>query len=176
MTDLVYIPISRKLYDDIVRFSDGQIDPADMAEAQLEAWVARDLETGSEDHWGERFEDAAAVYAPHLVEKLKKEQQQAASKQIAERRPLVWKDITVPAGSEVRMSYKNVEHYAEIKAGRIVDYDGTFTPSEWASKVADNTSRNAWRDLWFRKPLAKNWVSAQQLRLSLKYPNQDNID
>lgn len=166
MTDYVYIPISRNLYDDIVRFSDGRVDPAEMAEFQLESWVARDLEFGTDEHWGDRFEDAAEVYAPHLIEQIKKEQQEAVVRLKAERRPLVWKELTVPAGSEVRMTYNGEQHYAMVKGGRIVDDDGAFTPSEWASKVAAGTSRNAWRDLWFRVPLSKNWVSAQQLRLN----------
>jgi hypothetical protein len=39
-----------------------------------------------------------------------------------------------------------------------------ISPSEWASKVAGGTSRNAWRDLWFKEPLSKTWVPAQLVR------------
>ncbi|AZO72165.1 hypothetical protein [Mesorhizobium sp. M1D.F.Ca.ET.043.01.1.1] len=79
-------------------------------------------------------------------------------------KPLVWKEVTIPQGSEVRMAYGADHHYAKIQGGKIVDASGEYSPSEWASKVAGGTSRNAWRDLWFRLPLTKDWVPAQTLR------------
>jgi hypothetical protein len=62
------------------------------------------------------------------------------------------------------MAFGHDHHYAKVKGGKIVDDDGSYSPSEWASKVAGGTSRNAWRDLWFKEPLSKNWVPAQLLR------------
>ena len=62
------------------------------------------------------------------------------------------------------MHYGAEDHYAEVKNGRIVDETGRYSPSEWASKIAGGTSRNAWRDLWFKEPLARTWVPAQLLR------------
>ena len=163
-TDCIYVPMSRKLYNDVIRLTDGQIDPAAMAAFQLERWIERDLESGDGDYWGDRFEEAAEIYAPHLLEVLAKTERAALVKQDSERKPLVWKEITVPAGSEVRMSYGGTHHYAIIADGRIVDNSGAYSPSDWARKVANNTSRNAWRDLWFREPLSKAWVPAQLLR------------
>jgi hypothetical protein len=82
----------------------------------------------------------------------------------AESRPLVWKEVTILSGSEVRMFYNGTHHYAAIKGGKIVDHDTEYSPSEWASKIAGGTSRNAWRDLWFKEALSKTWVPAQLLR------------
>jgi hypothetical protein len=91
--------------------------------------------------------------------------EQVTEKQKADRKPLVWKEVSIPSGSEVRMPYGGQHHYAKIRGGHIVDDDGEkYSPSEWASKVAGGTSRNAWRDLWFREPLSKTWVPAQLLR------------
>ncbi len=163
-SSVIYIPIRRKLYDDIVRFSDGQIDPATVAENQLEAWVAMDLEFGHEDNWGDRFEHAAAEYAPHLLEQLEMERAQALARNREQQKPLVWKSVSIPAGTEVRMAYGGTHKYAKIERGSIVDAEGSFSPSEWASKVAGGTSRNAWRDLWFREPNTKIWVQALMLR------------
>ena len=162
--DVIYVPLRRKLYDDIVRFSDGRIDPAEMAQVQLENWVARDLEDGFEDYWGDRFEEAAEEYAPHLLEKLAREREQYSVKLREERKPLVWKEISVPAGSEVRMPYGDTHHYAKVERGSIVDDGKEYSPSEWASKIAGGTSRNAWRDIWFREPYSKTWIPAQLLR------------
>lgn len=162
--NVVFIPISRKLYDDIVRFSDGKADPAELAEWNLEAWITRDLEIGDGSLWGERFNDVAAEYAPHVLsdkDRLMVERDREAT-DLA--KPLVWKEVSIPAGSEVRMSYRDTHHYAKVEAGRISDVDGTYTPSEWASKIADGTSRNAWRDLWFRERHSKTWVPATLLR------------
>lgn len=166
MSNIVYIPLSRKLYEDIIRFSDGKVDPAAMAEFQLEAWVERDLEfnTTEEDFWGDRFEDAAAIYAPHLLKRLENERQQISDRRKESSKPLLWKEVQIPAGSEVRMTYGGQQYYAKIEGGRIVEDDGNrYTPSEWCSKVAGGTSRNAWRDLSFRELLGE-WVPAQLYR------------
>ncbi len=163
-TDVVYVPLRRKLYDDIVRYSDGRVNPAAIAESQLESWVATDLQFGTEDHWGDRFEEIAGEYAPHLLKEMDRERNEALTKYREEHKPLVWKEVSIRAGSEVRMAYGDTHHYAKVERGCIVDDGKEFSPSEWARKVADNTSRNAWRDLWFREPLSKAWVPAQLLR------------
>lgn len=82
----------------------------------------------------------------------------------AKRSPLVWKEVTVPAGSEIRMQYRGAYHTARIANGKIVDVDGQFSPSEWASKVAAGTNGNAWRDLYFRLPGKGVWMAAEVLR------------
>jgi len=62
------------------------------------------------------------------------------------------------------MFYNGVHHYGAVKGGKIIDDGKDYSPSEWASKIAGGTSRNAWRDLWFREPLSNTWVPAQLLR------------
>jgi hypothetical protein len=62
------------------------------------------------------------------------------------------------------MAYGDKHRYATVRRGHIVDDGEEYSPSEWASKVAGGTSRNAWRDLWFKEPLSKTWVPAQLLR------------
>ena len=111
---VIFIPIKRKLYDDIVRFSDGKLDPAGIAESQLESWIENDLMFGSGEHWGGRFEDAASEYAPHLLEILAKDERQAIEKLSEDRKPLVWKEVSISSGSRVRMAYGGQHHYAKI--------------------------------------------------------------
>ena len=165
MTDeMVYIPFPRKLYNDIVRFSDGRIDPSGLAGDTVQNWVERNVESADYDNWGERLEEVAEKYAPHVLERWEREDAALQKNRREENKPLVWKDVSIPSGSEVRMYYDKDHHYAEVKRGKIVDNEREYSPSEWASKVAAGTSRNAWRDLWFREPLSRIWVPAQLLR------------
>jgi hypothetical protein len=146
---------SRDVYDDIVRGSHGQLDPSVLAESQVRALISSSLEFGTlGDVWAEEHrEELVEKYAPHLADAPRTEAD-----------PLVWKEVTIAAGSSVRMSYDGEHHYATVKGGMIVE-DGTeYSPSEWASKVAGGTSRNAWRDLWLKEPLSNTWVPAQLLR------------
>lgn len=160
----IHIPFPRALYEDIIRFSDGQISPEQLAADQVEAWVANSVEYGFGEKWGDRIDEVAEIYAPHIHEKWLAEDNASLEQSKVENRPLVWKEVTIAAGSDVRMAYGNDHHYAKVKAGKVVDDDGSYSASEWASKVAGGTSRNAWRDLWFKQPLAKNWIPAQFLR------------
>lgn len=167
MTDILYVPFPRELYEDIIRFSDGKLDPAAMAAEQLENLIERTID--DVDWWGDRWEEVAERYAPaaydrwaDMVTASEPTKTEAASR--PKRVPLVWKMVTVPAGAEVRMNYGGSEHLAKIAHGKIVDLDEEFSPSEWASKVAGGTSRSAWRDLWFRFPGEKDFVAALVLR------------
>ena len=160
----IYISFPRSLYDDIVRFSDGRIRPEVLAANQVETWVGNSVEFGFGEDWGDRIEEVAEIYAPHVHKKWMAEDKAEFERSMAENRPLVWKEVTVASGSLVRMAYGGDHFYAAVKAGKIADEDGYHSPSEWASKIAGGTSRNAWRDLWFREQLAKNWLPAQLLR------------
>lgn len=166
--DVIMIPFPGKLYRDAIRFSDGRLDPAEMAAELFRNWIERDLEIGDGDIWGDRFMEVAEEYHPDLAKQIEERDQEKREKERdkyrAERKPLVWKEVTISAGSEVRMAYGDTHHYAKVAGGSIVDDGKEYSPSEWASKVAGNKSRNAWRDLWLREPTSKVWVPAQLLR------------
>ena len=158
----VFIPFDRELYADIVYLSDGKIDPSAVAENLVRQWIGATIHDGM---WpGEHLWTVAQKYAPEVADTWDFDSKRVRGGD-EDAMPLVWKDVTVPAGSEVRMSYGGKYHYAKVQKGRITEVDGgSYSPSEWASKVADGTSRNAWRDLWFREPLSSIWVPAQVLR------------
>jgi hypothetical protein len=164
----IYIPFPRELYDDIVRFSDGNIDPVVLAEDQVRSWVEGSFDYFTGDWSEDRLEDAAGKYAPHALKRWLETDSAKAKEREAEHRPLVWKEVSISSGSEVRMFYDGEQHYATVKRGHIIDDGKEYSPSEWASKVAGGTSRNAWRDLWFREPLSKTWVPASLLREQAK--------
>lgn len=162
---LIYIPFPRDLYDDIIRFSDGGVDPVAQAEDGVRRWIERTIEDGDNDCWLEdRLVDLAGKYAPYVLAQWEREDAEWLRQHRTDNRPLVWKDVTVASGAEVRMFYKGVYSYVVVKGGQIVDDGKEYTASEWASKVAGGTTRNAWRDLWFKEPLSKVWVPAQMLR------------
>jgi hypothetical protein len=159
---VVYIPFERELYSDIVRFSDGRIDPAELARAQVLTWVQLSFGVWDE-HWGDRADEAAEKYAPWLLEDRDRKTLEITSAERTRNRPLVWKELSVAPGTEVRMTYNRTDHFAVVQNGKIVDHDGQFSPNEWALKVT-GTARNAWRDLWFKEPHSPGWISARALR------------
>ena len=163
-TERIYIPFPRELYEDIVRFSDGRVDVGDLAEEQVAGFIEMTIETSGSDLWGARLEEVAEKYAPGTFARWQKEDETALVARAVNNMPLVWKEVTIEAHSKVRMSYDGTQHYATVMRGRIVDGDKEYSPSEWASKVAGGTSRNAWRDLSFQEPRSKIWVPAQILR------------
>lgn len=172
MSDTIFIPFPKRLYDNLVRLSDGKADVPYLAASFLESDIQiglghYDVSHVSEWLWdlfGDRIYELAEEYAPHSLEKWQQAENAEAASYLAARDPLVWKEITVPPNSEVRMSYGGAYHYAKVRDGKIVDDDGAFSPSQWAQKVAEGTSRNAWRDLWLKEAQNSEWVPAQLLR------------
>jgi hypothetical protein len=160
---MIYIPVNKELYDDIIRFSDGSIDPAELVDTELQSFLERTVE-GNGELWGDRLYEVAAKYAPEVLERWRREDAEGFKEREEASRPLVWKEVTIANGAEVRMFYGDKHHFAVVRGGHIVDDEKPYSPSEWASKIAAGTSRNAWRDLWFREPLSKMWVPASLMR------------
>ena len=168
--DVIYLPFRKKLYDDVVRFSDGHCDLVWTMEEQFHNFIRR---TADDHCFGVMGSDPARlrkfleIYHPDIVARWDEEEANVESDDAARSAkwsPLVWKEVVVPAGGEVRMQYGGAYHTARIANGKIVDGEGQFSPSEWASKVAAGTNRNAWRDLYFRLPGKADWIAALVLR------------
>ena len=75
-----------------------------------------------------------------------------------------WQTVLLPNGTNIRMSYGDRDSYAEIRHGRLYFGDASMSPSQFARRVANNTSRNAWRDLYIRFPGEDRWILADLLR------------
>ena len=75
-----------------------------------------------------------------------------------------WGDLFLANGTKIRMKYKGRNHYAAVCNEAIIFEDESYSPSQLASKIADGTTRNAWRDLWIKKPGANEWDLADDLR------------
>jgi hypothetical protein len=78
---------------------------------------------------------------------------------------VTWGPIFLPYGTKLMMEYDGHQRFAEVISNGI-SYEGQLvdSPSQLARRIANNTSRNAWRDLWIRRPSDDNWISAQVLR------------
>jgi hypothetical protein len=168
--NIIYIPFPKELYDDIIRFSDGEQDPASVAEWRVRGWV-ENLDS-PDDTWGDRAFEVAEKYNPDRlkwwIEENDKEHAESMRRIKETRKALVWKEITVKHGTEVRMAYGKDTYFASVNNGKIVDQDGEFSPSAWAYKIAGNTARNAWRDIWFKETSSSTWVPAQLMRSQAK--------
>jgi len=76
-----------------------------------------------------------------------------------------WKNIFMPNGTSLRMKYKGEHHYASVHGDKIIFEGEEVSPSEFANSVT-GTSRNAWRDIWIKRPNDPEWVFADELRRS----------
>jgi hypothetical protein len=90
-------------------------------------------------------------------------------------RGYTWKhkdaNLFLPDGTEIRMRFKGQYHYAKV-VDDAIQYEGKpITPGSLANTVG-GMNRNAWRDLWIKRPADENWRQADQCRKE----NQDFIN
>lgn len=71
--------------------------------------------------------------------------------------------LFLPDGTEIRMPYKGSYHYAKVE-GDDIKYNGrNMSPGTLANTIT-SSSRNAWRDLWIKRPGEKEWTLADEIR------------
>lgn len=75
-----------------------------------------------------------------------------------------WQSVYLPNGTRLRLTYKGEEHFAEIRHQKLFHGDQEYSPSEFARAMANNTNRNAWRDIWIKRPRDQEWTLADTLR------------
>ena len=74
-----------------------------------------------------------------------------------------WKALFLPDATEIRMQYKGTYHYANVEGDQIT-FDGqSMSPATLANNIA-GSSRNAWRDLWIKRPSDYEWKLADECR------------
>ena len=74
-----------------------------------------------------------------------------------------WKSIFLPDGTEVRMQYKGQYYYASVEDDQLMYQGDSTTPGRLANTIA-GSSRNAWHDLWVKRPTDVEWHLADALR------------
>lgn len=84
-----------------------------------------------------------------------------------------WKSLFLPDGTKIRMQYKGAYFYAKVEGDEII-YDGKpISPGSLANTIA-GSSRNAWRDLWIKRPSDKEWFLADECRSESQTAESDN--
>ena len=85
---------------------------------------------------------------------------------VMQHRGFQWKSLLLPPGTQVRMKYKGVVYHASIEGDDFVYKSKKVTPSDFANSIAENTARNAWRDLWIKRPSDRDFRLADEIRKS----------
>ena len=70
--DVIYIPVSRKLNNDLIRFSDGAFDATIVGDLILR-FIEDSFWNNPVDYWGDRAEEVAEIYAPHVAKQWQEE-------------------------------------------------------------------------------------------------------
>ena len=130
MQDVIFLPFPRQLYEDVVRFSDGRLDLVDLAVDQFHDFIRRTADDNAHGVMGERLEEFLVIYHPDIIARWRNEELDTRGTDNKKNAPLIWKEVIVPAGSEVRMQYGGGYHLARVESGKIMDKDGHFSPSE----------------------------------------------
>jgi len=74
-----------------------------------------------------------------------------------------WKCLFLPNGTRLRMRCADQLFYAEISSDDLIFRGRSMSPHQMVAAVAGEP-RNAWRDLWIRRPQDKEWSPADKLR------------
>ena len=123
---------------DFLRENKDERDPVEVIEFAIEYWMQN------------------ASWKPELLARISPES-----------RGYTWsyKDhsIFMPHGTDIRMQYKGKYYYAKVEKDEIKFDDKIVTPSTFANLVT-KSSRNAWRDLWIKRPDDKEWIFADDCR------------
>ena len=156
-TDFVYVPLHVELYADLVRRS-GEADVSGFIEHSVESFL-------------ERTEGDPHVWPAEYIDRLADEEDAAFHERYGDRsRGYQWQTVFLPNGTNIRMSYGGQDFHAEIRHSGLLFQDERMSPSQFASRVANNTSRNAWRDLYVQFPGRASWELANVLRQRLVKP------
>ncbi len=138
METQISIPLPTRQFLDLAEFLKCQGDARDPVQAVADAL----------DYWMDN-----ASWKPELL------RQAPASNLLGYQ----WKSLFLPAGTEVRMQYKSQWHYAKVEGDRLIYEGEAITPGRLANTVA-GSSRNAWRDLWIKRPGDAEWLLADDCR------------
>ncbi len=79
-----------------------------------------------------------------------------------------WQSVFLPNGTRLKMTYKQRDYFADIQHRKVIHEGGEVSPSEFANRVANNTSRNAWRDIYVKRPGDSDWIFADVLRRNVR--------
>jgi len=142
------IPLPQRLVAELYNRLGPEADIVPFVEHALETFLERTRQDG--DLWRDEY-----------LEGLSDEESRESGDPT---RGYQWGPIFLPNGTQLRMEYGGEMHYAAVENDAVVYEGGVYSPSQLAGRIASNTSRNAWRDLWVRLEGRRQWVPADELR------------
>jgi hypothetical protein len=78
-------------------------------------------------------------------------------------RGYTWKSVFLPTGTMVRIKYDGSFIYAKVEGDYLMFNGERVSPNQFAMKVT-GTARDAWRDLWIKRPRDADYRLADDLR------------
>ena len=150
-TDYIYVPLPVELYAELIRRS-GRSNVSIYIENQVRDFL--DVTEGDPMIWSAEYREKHADELDHQFQ----ERFGSAT------RGYQWQSVFLPNGTKVRMQYRGSDTYGEIRHQKLFLENDAVSPSEFASRVANNTSRNAWRDIYVQFPGDADWKFADGLR------------
>ncbi len=85
-----------------------------------------------------------------------------------------WKCLFLPHGTRLRMEAAGLCHHAQVVDDAIIHAGRSVSPRQFTLAVAGN-GRNAWRDLWVRRPADGHWKRASQLRRAVEQGGREPL-
>jgi hypothetical protein len=146
------VPVSADLVGQIILRSEGRHDVATVVNNVLEDFLERTR--GDADIWGEK----------HAEEVLDDSLQESLREYGERNKGLFWQNLFLPNRTQLRALPFGRPVVAEVKRQRLTYNGAEVSPSRFASMAWNNTSRNAWRDLWVKRPGDAEWTQALILR------------
>jgi len=151
MTGQIAILIDAKLHNELVLRTRKADDVTGFIEHAIETFLER---TAEDDLWSEDY----------LEELRESEMDGQSAKYGDQKKGFQWQTIFLPNGTNLKITYKGRDYLADVRNQKIVADGVEHTPSEWARRVANNTNRNAWRDIWIQFKGSSQWQLADALR------------
>lgn len=138
MNTHISVPVPTQQFLDLVGFLQSKGDPSDPVLVVSTAI----------DYWLDN-----ASWKPELLA-------------VSNARGYQWKTLFLPEGTQIRMQYKGAYSYAKVEGDDIIFNGKPTSPANLANTIAHG-SRNAWRDLWIKRPTDKEWKLADDCRLDM---------
>jgi hypothetical protein len=140
MKTQISIPVSTVLFLELAEFLRSKDDPRDPV----------DVVATAIDYWM-----ANADWKPELLVE-------------SDTRGYQWKNVFLSDGTQIRMQYQGSYSYAKVEGDELIYQGKPISPGSLAKTIAGGYNRNAWRDLWIKRPEDKEWILADELRAQPK--------
>ena len=156
MADTLGVQINTNIYAEFIIRSGKSVDVANWIENIVQDYL--DRTEGDDLIWSKAHAERAEAKLDENFESLYGDPDGSYQ----------WGELFLRNGVKLRMNYKSRNYYAEVRDEEIVFEEMSYSPSQWTSKIAGGTSRNAWRDIWIKERGSDRWVLADDLRRSAR--------